>query len=104
MPAKDGRPAYTGQLNRAKLQKVADLRVREARALLQAGCAPGAYYLSGYIIECALKACIAKQTRRYDFPNRKLINMVHTHDLEQLMFSACISREGGVFPWIKLQW
>lgn len=32
----------------------------------------GAYYLSGYAVEWALKACIAKNVKRYDFPDRKM--------------------------------
>ena len=46
--------------------------------------ADGAYYLAGYAIECALKACIAKATRRYDFPDRKKVDASHTHDLREL--------------------
>jgi HEPN domain-containing protein len=32
--------------------------------LLEAGLYAGAYYLAGYAVECALKACIAKKTAR----------------------------------------
>ena len=45
----------------------------------------GAYYLAGYAIECALKARIAQNTRKYDFPDKKLVNDSYTHDLEKLM-------------------
>jgi ferritin-like metal-binding protein YciE len=45
----------------------------------------GAYYLLGYSIECALKACIAKQTRRHDFPDRELATKAYVHNLEQLL-------------------
>ena len=47
------------------------MRVKEAAVLLQNGCPEGAYYLAGYAVECALKACVAKQTREHDFPDRK---------------------------------
>ncbi len=43
-----------------------------------------AYYLAGYAIECALKACIARKTKRYDFPDKELAQNVYTHDLAQL--------------------
>src|SRR5204863_6872678 len=36
-------------------------------------------------VECALKACIAKRTRRYDFPDRKFVSDVYTHDLGKLL-------------------
>ena len=45
----------------------------------------GAYYLAGYAVECALKACIAKQIKRYDFPDRKIVVDSHTHNLDQLL-------------------
>jgi hypothetical protein len=56
-------------MNRADLQALADLRVKEATILLDANCFEGAYYLLGYAIECALKACIAKQIKQHDFPD-----------------------------------
>jgi len=45
----------------------------------------GAYYLAGYAIECALKSCVAKQVRKFDFPNKKLALESHSHDLDQLL-------------------
>src|SRR5512142_1657853 len=72
-------------MNRATFQRISELRRKEALALLTAGHYPGAYYLVGYALECALKACVAKQVRRYDFPDKKLADKVFTHDLEVLM-------------------
>lgn len=72
-------------MNRADLQALADLRVREAELLLNNGCFEGAYYLIGYAVECALKACIAKLIREYEFPDKKLVNDSYTHDLEKLL-------------------
>jgi hypothetical protein len=31
----------------------------------------GAYYLAGYAVGCALKSCIAKETRRYEVPRQE---------------------------------
>lgn len=53
-------------MNRAELRNLAKLRLAEAQTLLAAARWSGAYYLSGYSVECALKACIAKNTRRSD--------------------------------------
>ena len=61
------------------------MRVKEAKVLLDNGYFSGAYYILGYAVECALKACIAKQIRRYDFPDRRLINDSYTHDLDRLL-------------------
>ena len=72
-------------MNRIDLQEIAEIRLRECKALLAAGLSDGAYYLAGYAVECALKACIAKRTQEHDFPEKKLVNDSHTHDLVKLM-------------------
>jgi len=78
-------------LNRKSLQRISHLRLREARTLLQAGLPSGAYYLSGYAVECALKSCVAQQTKEHDYPNKKLANSAYTHDLEALVSAAGLS-------------
>jgi len=60
------------------------MRVKEAKALLSAGLHDGAYYLAGYAVECALKACIAKETRKHEFPDKKRVDDSHTHNLKKL--------------------
>lgn len=72
-------------MNRADLQSLAELRIREAKLLLDSGSYQGAYYLAGYSIECALKACIARRTQQFDFPDKKLVNQVFTHNLVSLL-------------------
>lgn len=72
-------------MNRKDLQSLAQVRLKEARVLLDAGLADGAYYLAGYALECALKACIAKSTQRHDFPDKKSADASHTHDLKRLV-------------------
>ena len=75
-------------MNRDDFKKLSRLRTREAGALLKTGSYCGAYYLQGYSVECALKACICRQIKRFDFPDRKLANAAHTHDLENLVRTA----------------
>jgi hypothetical protein len=48
----------------------------------------GCLYLSGYAVECALKACIARSTRRHDFPDKRRVNESYTHDLQTLLQAA----------------
>jgi HEPN domain-containing protein len=72
-------------MNRIDFQEITELRLRESKALLAAGFSDGAYYLAGYAVECALKACIAKRTREHDFPDKKLVNDSHSHDLGKLL-------------------
>jgi HEPN domain-containing protein len=80
-------------VNRGDLQQLAELRLSEAQVLLDAGKFAGAYYLAGYAIECALKACIAKRTREFDFPEKQTVNRSHTHDLRQLLNVAYMEDE-----------
>jgi HEPN domain-containing protein len=75
-------------MNRIDLQKLSELRIQEAQILLKAASYPGAYYLAGYAVECGLKACIEKQTKQYDFPDKELVNKSYTHDLKQLLEAA----------------
>ncbi|HTV55813.1 MAG TPA: HEPN domain-containing protein [Terriglobia bacterium] len=77
-------------MNRADLQKLAEERLADAELLLANGRFGGAYYLSGYVVECALKACIAKLTKAEDFPDLDLAKRVYTHALENLARAARI--------------
>ena len=80
-------------MNRQDLQNLARIRIREARTLLKAGLPDGAYYLAGYSVECALKACIAKGTRRHDFPDKKRVDAMYTHRLPELVRLAELEAE-----------
>ena len=72
-------------MNKTDLEKLVDIRVSEARALLDSGNYQGAYYLVGYSLECAFKVCIAKKVQQYDFPNKQLAIQSHTHKLTDLL-------------------
>ncbi len=72
-------------MNRNDFQALSDLRARDAKALLDAGHYPGAYYLFGYAIECALKSCIAKRVKEFDFPDKKFANECWVHDIQKLI-------------------
>jgi HEPN domain-containing protein len=78
------------QMNRFDLQKMAEERVADASALLGAERYQAAYYICGYAIECALKACVARKTREFDFPDRKVVNDSYVHDLTKLLKVAAI--------------
>jgi len=81
-------------LTRRDFQRLAELRAREAGALLRPRNPIGAYYLAGYAVECALKACIAKQTRRHEFPPKpKDVHELYTHDLESLLKLAGLQKQ-----------
>lgn len=81
-------------MNRAKFQQLADMRIGEAKLLLDNGFFAGAYYLAGYAVECAFKACIAKRTNQYDFPpDRKMVESCYTHRVDVLVKSADLQKD-----------
>jgi hypothetical protein len=67
------------------LRKLADSRLEEARILLQNKQWTGAYYLTGLALECALKACLARAVKEYDFPDKRFVNGMYQHDLQNLV-------------------
>lgn len=79
-------------MNRKELQALSRIRLREARALVKLGMNDGAYYLAGYSVECAFKACIAKMTQRHDFPDKRKADDSYTHSFEKLLKVAELER------------
>jgi len=75
-------------MNKADLQELVNIRLKEAEILLKSDYYSGAYYLMGYALECACKACIAKNIKQYDFPNKELLKNSYTHDLSKLIGAA----------------
>lgn len=76
-------------MNRDDLKDLAHQRLEDARVLLEKDRYAAAYYLSGYAIECGLKACIAKRTKQFDLPpKRQTIDKIYVHDLTVLVKSA----------------
>jgi hypothetical protein len=53
------------------------------RLLFDSGRFDAAYYLAGYVVECALKACLCKKTQEFDFPVRDAAKF-YQHDLKLL--------------------
>jgi hypothetical protein len=78
-------------MNRADLQRLSRLRLQEARSLFRVKLYSGAYYLAGYSVECALKACIAKDTQRFDFPDKARVNNSYVHKPGDLLNVANLS-------------
>jgi HEPN domain-containing protein len=75
-------------VNRIDFQNLAIEKLAEAKILLDAGKWSGAYYLSGYAVECGLKACIAKLFRTDVFPEKSFSERIYIHDFEKLMVLA----------------
>jgi len=77
---------YSDDVNRADFKKLALTRLDDARVLLRNRRYSAAYYLAGYAVECSLRACLAKKTRRFDFPPEpeQVKNVYYIHKLETL--------------------
>jgi len=88
-------------VNRKHFQDIARLRLKEAKVLLDNGYYDGAYYLCGYVVECGLKACIAKKTNKHDFPDKKTVLDSYTHDLKKLVQVAGL--QTNLLPEINTQ-
>ncbi|MEO7649562.1 MAG: HEPN domain-containing protein [Bryobacteraceae bacterium] len=76
-------------MTRRDFQQLAEDRVADAQTLFNARRFDAAYYLAGYSVECALKACIAKLSRRHHFPaSPESIREIYTHDFNKLSKAA----------------
>jgi HEPN domain-containing protein len=95
-------------MNGQDFQQLAAERLEDARVLLVAQRYSAAFYVGGYAVECALKACICKRTKAGDFPPPpKDINRIYTHKLGDLVSSAGIEadfKERKSNPSFRLNW
>jgi HEPN domain-containing protein len=87
-------------VDRKKLQNLAKIRLKDAKALLGRKRWSGAYYLCGYVIECALKACILRHLGESasvfgDQNYLKKLADCWTHDLPKLVNLAGLDAEFG---------
>jgi hypothetical protein len=64
--------------------------------------------LAGIAVECALKAVIAKQTKRYEFPDRKRATESFEHDPHKLLklsgLEPQFNAEAAASPAFALNW
>jgi HEPN domain-containing protein len=81
-------------VNKSDFQELAELHLQHAKALLDAHLYSGAYYMCGYAVECALKACICKRTNQFDFhPSPDESRAAWSHDFGKLIKSAELEGE-----------
>src|SRR5213595_801683 len=72
-------------VTKADLEALAEVRPADSFFLLQAERASSAYYLAGYAVELALKACIAKSFQPNAIPDKAFVNKIYSHSLEKLL-------------------
>jgi hypothetical protein len=78
-------------VNKSDFEELAELHLQHAKALLDAQLYSGAYYMCGYVVECALKACICKRTDQYAFyPHPKEAQKAWSHKFKDLISLADI--------------
>lgn len=75
-------------MKKSDFEELCSVRLEEALALLDDGHWDGAYYLAGYAVECALKACICRQSGAHDFPPKDTNKTHYTHNLVELIRTA----------------
>jgi HEPN domain-containing protein len=96
-------------VNRSDFQELAEVHLQHAKALLDAQLYSGAYYMCGYVVECALKACICKKTSEFDFyPSPEESRAAWSHDFKKLLKAAGLESELSaarvVDPDLNVNW
>ena len=89
------RPYGVLRLNRKELQQLAEDRILDAEALLAASRWSGAYYLTGYAVECGLKSCILAYVEATGkiFEDKEFSRKCWTHKFEELVKLAGLEKE-----------
>jgi HEPN domain-containing protein len=80
-------------MTRADLQKLADEKLSDAQILFNAKSWSNAYYLAGYTVELAIKACIAKSFKADTIPDKALVDKTYSHELQKLIGTAGLTAE-----------
>jgi HEPN domain-containing protein len=78
---------------RADLQKLADEKLSDAQILFNAKSWSNAYYLAGYAVELAIKACIAKSFKADTIPDKALVDRTYSHNFAALIGTAGLTAE-----------
>jgi HEPN domain-containing protein len=90
---------------KSDFQALAERRMREARVLLAANEADGAYYLGGYAVECGLKACIIKMLNSSDeWQDRNFSELCYRHDLDGLLRLAGVEDALRALSGVDAKW
>ena len=78
------------EISKSDLKALSDLRIQEAKVLLENKQYSGAYYIAGYSVELALKACISSNFRADFLPDKKFVEKIYNkgHDLSNLIVLA----------------
>jgi hypothetical protein len=93
---------------RTDYQELARIRLKEARLLLKAKLYGGAYHTVGFVVECAMKACIAKTVARHQFPDKQFAQNAWTHSAQDLLkvsgLKLAFDRDATGNPALATNW
>ena len=91
--------------SRTDFEKLMDLRLKEAKQLLDLNDWDGAYYLAGYAVEFAFKIRVIAQVMKSDsFPEKKLAENFYKHELALLRKLAGLDVEMDNDPALVPLW
>ena len=98
-------------MNRADLQRLANERLADAKALLAAKRWSAAYYVAGYAVECGLKSCVLARvaaTPEVLFEDKRYSEKCWTHNLRELLnlagLKATFAADAATDPNLEAYW
>ena len=80
-------------ITRKNLQALSQAKISDATLLFENSRWANAFYLAGYSLELALKACAAWQFQAGTMPDKKFVNSLYTHRFDDLIGSAGLHAE-----------
>jgi HEPN domain-containing protein len=80
-------------MKRSDLRAMAQAKLDDATILLYHGRFSNAYYLAGYAVELAIKACIAAQISAETIPDKDFIRKMYSHVFPELIGLAGLAAE-----------
>jgi hypothetical protein len=93
---------------RVDYHRLARIRLKEARLLLRARLSGGAHHTAGLVVECALKACIAKAIACHQFPDKSIAEKAWKHSAVELIqvpgLKVALDKDKISDPTIKAKW
>lgn len=98
-------------MDRTEFQSLSDERMLDTEHLLAGGRWSAAYYLVGYAVECALKACIVRYLENKPgaiFDDRRFLDKCWTHEMQLLLAAADLTDDYNVSvssnPALRRNW
>ncbi len=81
------------EVAKSELEVLAQEKLDDAAARLAGNRWSSGYYLAGYSVELALKACIAKVFRADTIPDKDLVNATYSHNFRSLVGTAGLNAD-----------